>query len=93
MELEIEHSKEKRRFFSIIEGKEAYLTYMNDGDNILIFDHTYVPFSLRGKNIAAKIVERALNYAKENKFKVVPSCSYVRAFIDRNKQFEELVTE
>jgi len=90
MDLEIQHNKERRRFFTFIEGREAYMTYMNDGDNVLIFDHTYVPFSLRGQNIAAKIVRHALDYARENNFKVVPSCSYVRAYIEKNKQYGDL---
>ena len=91
MNLEIQHNKEKRRFFTFVEGREAYLTYENDGENILIFGHTYVPFSLRGQNIAAKIVGYALDYARDNNFKVIPSCSYVRAFIEKNKQFSDLV--
>ena len=93
MELEVQHNKERKRFFTFIEGREAYLSYVNDNDNILIFDHTYVPFNLRGRGIAAKIVGYALRYAKENNFKVIPSCSYVRVFIERNKQFSDLVEE
>ena len=93
MKLEVQHNKERRRFFSFIEGREAYLTYMNEGDNILIFDHTYVPFHLRGQHIAAKIVKHALNYARENNFKVIPRCSYVRVFIEKNKQFSDLVED
>jgi uncharacterized protein len=91
MELEIQHDKERKRFFSIVEGREAYLTYASDEEKVLSFDHTYVPFNLRGKSIAAKIVEYALNYVRENNFKVIPACSYVRTFIERNKQFSDLV--
>ena len=93
MDLEIHHDKEGRRFFAVIDGRKAYMTYMNNGDKVLIFDHTYVPYSLRGKSIAAKIVESALNYARENNFKVVPGCSYVRTFINRNEQYRDLVED
>ena len=93
MELEIQHDKERRRFFSIIEGNEAYLTYINHGEKVLNFNHTYVPFSLRGKSIAGQIVEYALNYARENNFKVIPGCSYVRTYLERNKQFSDLVED
>ena len=93
MELEIQHNKEKRRFYTFVEGREAYLTYENDNDNILNFGHTYVPFNLRGRGIAAKIVGYALEYARENNFKVIPSCSYVRVYIEKNRQFNDLVEE
>jgi uncharacterized protein len=91
MDLEIQHDKERKKFFTLIDGREAYLTYRNNGDNILIFDHTYVPFNLRGQNIAGKIVKFALDYAKENNFKIIPACSYVHAYIDKNQQFNDLV--
>jgi uncharacterized protein len=93
MELEIQHNMDKRRFFTFVEGREAYLTYENDGENVLNFNHTYVPFNLRGRSIAAQIVGYALEYAKENNFKVIPSCSYVRVFIGKNKQYSDLVEE
>jgi len=93
MELEIQHNKNRKRFFTFIEGREAYLTYENDEDNVLNFNHTYVPYNLRGRNIAAQIVGHALEYARENNFKVIPSCSYVRVFIEKNKQFSDLVEE
>ncbi|MFZ0454729.1 MAG: GNAT family N-acetyltransferase [Ignavibacteriaceae bacterium] len=93
MELEIQHNKDKKRFFTFVDGREAYLTYENDSNNVLNFNHTYVPFNLRGRNIAAKVVGHALEYVRENNLKVIPSCSYVRAFIEKNKQFSSLVEE
>ena len=93
MELEIQHNKNKSRFFTFVEGREAYLSYEKNGENILNFNHTYVPFNLRGRSIAAQIVGYALEYARENNFKVIPSCSYVRVFIEKNKQFSDLVEE
>jgi predicted GNAT family acetyltransferase len=93
MELDIQHNKEKKRFFTFIDGREAYLTYTNDSESVLNFDHTYVPFNLRGRNIAGRIVGFALEYARENNFKVIPGCSYVRAFIEKNKQFNDLVAK
>ena len=93
MELEIQHNQDRKRFFTFIEGREAYLTYENEGENVLNFNHTYVPFNLRGRNIAGKIVGHALEYARKNNFKVIPSCSYVRVFIEKNKQFSDLVDE
>ena len=93
MDLEIQHNEERKRFFSIIDGKEAYLTYTDNGNNVLIFDHTYVPFSLRGQSIAAKIVKNALEYARKNNFKVIPACSYVSSYIEKNEQYNDLVEE
>lgn len=74
----IKHIDNKGFFIFDEEGKEtlAELTYKKNGD-ILIFDHTYVSDKLRNQGIAGKLLGVAVNYARENKFKIKPVCSYV----------------
>ncbi len=89
--MEIKHDITNQRFYTMVEGREAYLQYLIVDKNVLNYYKTYVPNELRGKGIAGKIVEAALNYARENNLKIIPSCSYVDIFIERNKNFEDLV--
>ena len=89
--MEIKHDITNQRFYTMVEGREAYLQYLIVDKNVLNYYKTYVPNELRGKSIAGKIVEAALNYARENNLKIIPSCSYVDIFIERNKNFEDLV--
>jgi predicted GNAT family acetyltransferase len=92
MDIEIKHDHEKGKFFSIVDGKEARLEYEKIDDNTIEFPYTYVPPSLRGKGIGAKLVEYGLNYARSNNLSVIPSCSYVENFIHRNQKYKDLVT-
>ncbi|MDO4689862.1 MAG: GNAT family N-acetyltransferase [Fusobacterium sp.] len=46
-------------------------------DDILVFDHTEVSDKLKGQGIAAKLLDEATKYARENKLKVKAECSYV----------------
>lgn len=89
--MEIQHDLTNQRFFTIVEGKEAYLQYLIVDKNVLNYYKTYVPNELRGKGIAGKIVEAAMNYARENNLKIIPTCSYVDTFIERHKNFEDLI--
>lgn len=89
--MEIQHDITNQRFFTIVEGKEAYLQYLMVDKKVLNYYKTYVPNELRGKGIAGKIVEAALNYARENNLKIIPTCSYVDTFIERHKNFEDLI--
>ncbi len=89
--MEIQHDIANQRFFTIVEGKEAYLQYLIVDKNVLNYYKTYVPNELRGKGIAGKIVEAAMNYARENNLKIIPTCSYVDTFIERHKNFEDLI--
>lgn len=69
---------EGQGFYIYGEDKEilAELEYKRV-DNILIFDHTEVSDKLKGQGIAAKLLAEATKYARDNKFKVRPECSYV----------------
>jgi len=89
--LEIKHDKDNQRFFALVEGREAYLQYLKIDLTTLDYYKTYVPYELRGKGIAGKIVESALNYARENNLKIVPTCSYVETFIERHPVYNDLV--
>lgn len=82
--MEIKHEKILGKIYALIDGKEAHLMYdLKDG--VMDCYHTYVPTNLTGKGIAGKMVEKAIEYAKENKFKIRGTCSFVAAYIKKNK--------
>ncbi len=90
MDIEVKHDKENERFVAEVEGQKAYLSYNILNDKI-DFSSTFTPPELRGNGIAKIIVEYAFNYAKANKLKVIPTCSYVRAFVERNDNYKDLL--
>lgn len=90
MEFEIKHDIENQKFFTIIDGNEAYLKYIVTSPNLIETVKTFVPPELRGKGIAGKIVKEGLLFAQRNNYKVIPSCSYVEDFILRHPEFDEL---
>jgi predicted GNAT family acetyltransferase len=53
--------------------------------------HTFTHPALRGKGLAAQVVRAAFEFVKENNLKVIPTCSYVQAFISKNDEYKELV--
>ncbi len=54
-------------------------------DGILNAYHTGVRKELEGQGIAAKLFEKMVVYARENNYKVLPSCSYILAKFKRNE--------
>ena len=92
MKPEVIHEKENERFIIYSEGKESFIEYRINDDEINLY-HTYTDPGLRGKGLAALVVRAAFEYAKENNLKVVPTCSYVQAFIKRNDEYSELIAE
>lgn len=89
--IEITHRSNEQRFISIVDGHEAELTYKPAGEGVLDMNHTYVPDQLRGMGIAAQLTAHALNYARQQNYRVIPSCPYVAAYIDKHEQYKDLL--
>ncbi len=92
MDFEIKHDAEQNRFVSYVEGYEAVVEYTLK-DNVIELYRTFTPPELRGKGVAGKLVKFALEHAKENTLKVIPTCSYVKGYIERHENYKELLAE
>lgn len=88
--MEVLHDKKNNRFVINIDGLDSFVEY-SVYENVIDLHHTYTPPQLRGKGLAEKVVRAAIEYAKENKLKVIPSCSYVAAFMQRHPEYSELL--
>lgn len=90
MDYKITHDKEKRIFYTLIDGKESFLRYSMYRENVMDFLTTYVPPALRGKGIAAVLVEEGFKFARENNFYILPTCSYVDIYLQRKNEYKDL---
>lgn len=87
---EIHHDPVARRFTTVVEGIEAEVNYSYDGD-ILVIYHTGVPRPIGGRGIAAELVRAAFEFARDAKLKVRPSCSYAAVWVQKHKQYADLL--
>lgn len=71
-------------------GEPAVLTYHTRGD-ATVMDHTFVPPAMRGQGIAAILTHDALLEARRLGWKVIPDCSYVETYIQRNPEFKDVL--
>jgi uncharacterized protein len=88
--VEVRHDEAASRFVAEIDGYLAHADYQLDGERI-VFTHTYVPPEVRGRGIAEQLVRPALAHARARNLRVVPACSYVAAFIERHREFSDLL--
>lgn len=89
MEYEVKHETENSRFVTVVDGFEAFVEYELKEDKLILY-HTFTPHELRGRGIAGKVVRFALNYARENNLKVIPTCSYVSAYMQKHSEYSDL---
>jgi predicted GNAT family acetyltransferase len=89
--LVIRHEPEARRFAADIEGTAAYISYRELDGRILDLNHTFVPRPLRGGGIASQLTAHALRFARAAGCRVVPSCPFVAAYIERHPEYRTLL--
>ncbi len=89
---EVINDKQGSRFVLNVEDEEVYLLYAEDKVTIDLYS-TYTPTNLRGQGLAAKVVTAALEYAKEKNLKVTPGCWYVRKFLEKHSEYNNIVLD
>ena len=67
----------KGRYVLKQDGAEAELTFSIASPTLVIADHTGVPDALRGTGVGLKLVERLVEDALAQGFKIVPLCPFV----------------
>ena len=86
---QVSHNHAMQRFESTIDGHLNVADYVLSGGK-LVMTHTAVHPSLRGRGIAAALVEHALAYARAEGLQVEPVCSYVRGYLNRHPEHRAL---
>ena len=86
----IQHNPESHRFEVHLEGLIAYMTYVLTEDAIE-YNHTIVPKALGGRGIGSELVKYGLAYARVNHVAVIPSCSFVAAYIQKHQEQQDLL--
>lgn len=88
---DVTNNESESRFETTVEGSVAYAQYdMEDGR--IVFTHTVVPPELSGRGIANELARAGLEHARSNSLGVVPQCSFIAKYIERNPEYRKLVT-
>ena len=86
MNIELKLNDNGRGAFVIEENKEqvAEMAIGISGPNLTVY-HTEVSERLKGQGIASQLLTEMVGYARKNKLKVIPLCSYVHAQFKRHE--------
>jgi len=84
MSRSIAHNTAQHRFEWLEDGQLSVLDYeLRDG--VMFITHTGVPAAVGGRGIAAELAGAALETARAEGWKVRPLCSYVDAYMRRQR--------
>ncbi|OYD45233.1 GNAT family N-acetyltransferase [Sphingobacterium cellulitidis] len=87
-----EESGNKGSFFAVEDGKQiGEMTYSKAGPGKIIIDHTEVDSEEKGKGIGSVLLEKAVDYARENNVKILPLCPFAKAQFDRDVNIRDVL--
>lgn len=91
--MEIKHRENNRRGMFYIENEDgliAELTYYKRDDKVITIDHTEVKRELENQGIGSSLIQKSVEFARENNLKIDPLCPFAEVQFDRNKQYSDV---
>ena len=86
----VRHNEKRHRFEAGGTENPAHLDYrLREG--VVDMVHTEVPAEYQGQGLAGKLAAAALDWARESGRKVVPSCSYIKGYLGKHPEYEDLL--
>lgn len=92
-EIRIADAPERERYELSIDGALGGFTAYRIRPGLIAFIHTEVDEHLQGRGLADRLIRFALEDARARGVAVLPFCPFVKAFIERHRDFETLVPE
>ena len=84
------HDSAEGLFIVDVDGRQGTIVYQVAGPDVLEFQSTYIPGSLRKNGIGTQLVRYALEWVRDHRFKVIPTCWFVREVMDRDEEYRKL---
>ena len=80
------------RWTVVVDGHESEMTYSRASPTLIIIDHTSVSDALRGRGVGVVLVQRAVEDARRDGFKIIPLCPYAKAQFDRHAEWQDVLS-
>lgn len=82
----------KGYFGAFDDNKEAgRMSYTFAGETRMILDHTEVDDEYRGQNIGKRILMEVVEYARQNKIKIIPLCPFAKSIFEKVESIRDVL--
>ena len=90
-ELTVRDQPDLQRFEAVL-GEEVlgFVEYQRTAD-LVVITHTEVPPEIEGRGVGSKLIQAALDSARDRGLKVVPQCPFVRAYMDKHPEMRDML--
>lgn len=71
-------------------GVVAGFAEYQDRDGVRVFTHTEVDDAFEGQGVGSSLARGALDDARERDLKVKPECPFIRGWIEKHPEYDDL---
>lgn len=89
--MEFRNDADNHRYVLEDAGRIVALTEYDDRLDRLIFPHTEVDPAYEGQGLAGQLIRQALDDVRALGRQIVPACPFVRGWIERHPDYDDLV--
>jgi hypothetical protein len=89
--MQIRHDVDAYRFLGETPSGTAVLSYAPAGAGVLELYSTYVPAAERGRGLGGELVRAAVEFARERRLRIIPSCWFVAEWLAAHPEHRDLV--
>jgi predicted GNAT family acetyltransferase len=90
-ETAVQHRESGKRFTARTGSGIAFISYERPDEQTIDLQHTVVPEADRGQGVGAALVEAAFSHASENGLRVIPTCPFVKAWLEKHPEHQDAV--
>lgn len=91
MKIVQKNGKNSGAFYAENDGEIiAEMTYIWDGKDTFVINHTAVSSMYRDEGIGNRLVESAVEYARDNSLYIIPVCSFARSVFEKNDKYNDV---
>lgn len=90
MDAQVRKDEDRSRYELVADGEVVGVADYHDRGDALVFSHTEIDLAHRGQGLGEVLVRAAMDDVRAQGRTVVPSCWFVREFLDANPDYAAL---
>jgi predicted GNAT family acetyltransferase len=91
MSIEVHDKSDESRYEALLDGQPVGFAYYRAEPGRVVFTHTEVRAEAEGKGVGSALVRSALDDVRRRGLSVIPLCPFVRSYIARHPEYDDLV--
>jgi uncharacterized protein len=87
----VRDNRELQRYEAIVDGKLAGSISYREREDELVLIHTQVEKEFEGHGIGSRLVAATLDDIRARGLRMRPFCPFVRAYLERHPEYDDLI--